>query len=95
MPDTTEEFYTIGRVIGNGSFGKVSLAMHKLTQKVCAVKSIPKNLTHFEKQWTKVRNEMNIMRDIRHKNVLKLYESLETKSHYLFFMEACEGGDLL
>ena len=30
-PDTQVDFYSIGRVIGRGSFGKVSLARHKLT----------------------------------------------------------------
>ena len=35
------------------------------------------------------------MKNMRHKNVVKFYESLETENHYLFFMEACEAGDLL
>jgi hypothetical protein len=30
-PETTSEFYKIGRVLGRGAFGKVNLAAHKLT----------------------------------------------------------------
>lgn len=30
-----------------------------------------------------------------HKNVVKLYDSFETKSHLCFVMELCAGGDLL
>ena len=41
-PDTTIDFYRIGKILGKGAFGKVNLAIHKLTQCVCAIKSINK-----------------------------------------------------
>ena len=31
-PPTSCEFYRIGRVLGKGAFGKVSLAMHKIAE---------------------------------------------------------------
>lgn len=31
IPDTILQFYTIGKIIGRGAFGKVHLAIHKLT----------------------------------------------------------------
>jgi serine/threonine protein kinase len=42
-PKATLDYYKIGRVIGKGGFGKVNLALHKLTKKLCAVKSINMN----------------------------------------------------
>ncbi len=42
-PDTTTEFYWIGKILGKGAFGKVNLAMHRLTEKLVAIKSINKN----------------------------------------------------
>ena len=33
-PVTTTEFYRIGKMLGKGAFGKVNLAIHKLTDKV-------------------------------------------------------------
>ena len=41
-PPTTCEFYRIGRVLGKGAFGKVSLAMHKLSEQLVAIKSMSK-----------------------------------------------------
>ncbi len=39
---TTPYFYRIGKMLGKGAFGRVNLAMHKLTEKLVAVKSINK-----------------------------------------------------
>ena len=40
--DPESWYYKIGRKMGRGSFGKVNIALHKLTRKVVAVKSINK-----------------------------------------------------
>lgn len=39
---TTPQFYRIGKMLGKGAFGRVNLAMHRLTEKLVAVKSINK-----------------------------------------------------
>lgn len=44
-PLTVIDFYSIGRVLGKGAYGKVNLAIQKLTRRLCAVKSINKVLT--------------------------------------------------
>jgi 5'-AMP-activated protein kinase catalytic alpha subunit len=89
------EYYSIGRILGRGSFGKVNLALHKLTRKIVAVKSVNKNLAIDEERMKKVDNEINLMSKMRHKNVCKYFERLETDQHNLFIMEVCQGGDLL
>ena len=33
-PETTTEFYRAGKILGKGAFGKVSLALHKLSKKL-------------------------------------------------------------
>ena len=85
----------MGRILGRGSFGKVNLALHKLTRKIVAVKSINKNLEVDESSMKKINNEINLMQKLRHKNICKFFEKLETPKHHLFFMEVCQGGDLL
>jgi serine/threonine protein kinase len=39
---TTIDCYRVGKVLGRGAFGKVNLAVHKLTKKFVAIKSINK-----------------------------------------------------
>lgn len=39
---TTAEFYRIGKMLGKGAFGRVNLAMHKITGRLVAVKSMNK-----------------------------------------------------
>lgn len=41
-PVTTTDFYKIGKVLGRGAFGKVSLGMHKLSWKLVAIKALNK-----------------------------------------------------
>lgn len=42
LPPTTLEFYKFSKLIGKGAFGKVTLAVHKLTGKQVAIKTIEK-----------------------------------------------------
>lgn len=41
-PETQTENYKIGKVMGKGAFGKVNLAIHRLSNKFVALKSINK-----------------------------------------------------
>jgi hypothetical protein len=88
-PLTKLDYFKFGRILGRGSFGKVNLALHKLTRKIVAVKSINKMKKKDESNYKKVRNEIEIMKKMRHKNVVKFFEELETETHHLFFMEVC------
>eukprot|EP00812_Abedinium_dasypus_P002377 NODE_128_length_2006_cov_280.320349.p2 GENE.NODE_128_length_2006_cov_280.320349~~NODE_128_length_2006_cov_280.320349.p2 ORF type:complete len:551 (-),score=189.21 NODE_128_length_2006_cov_280.320349:308-1960(-) len=39
-------------------------------------------------------NEVEIMKNMDHPNIIKLYETFEDQDHSYFVMELCEGGDL-
>ena len=89
------DFYHIGRVLGKGAYGKVNLGLHRLSRKMCAVKSISlakiTDLTNLQK----LKNEIFIHSQLRHRHVCKLLESIRIESHELIFIELCSGGDLL
>lgn len=40
---TRLDYYRIGRTLGRGAFGKVSLCLHKLSHTLVAIKSIKKD----------------------------------------------------
>ena len=92
---TKIDYYKIGKVIGKGAFGKVNLAIHRLTGKFVALKSIAKTYMKDENSHKKVMQEYNILKRARHKNIVRLYESFETDAHIVYVMEVCGGGDLL
>lgn len=90
------DFYRLGVLIGRGAFGKVNLALHKLTWRVLAVKSVSIKLFEKEKQCRlRVSAESRFWPRLKHRNIVKLFERHETGSHYLYLMELCQGGDLL
>lgn len=51
---TSTEFYKIGKVMGKGAFGKVNLAIHRLSNKFVALKSINKQFLSEEASKRKV-----------------------------------------
>ena len=94
--ETKTEYYKIGKVIGKGAFGKVNLAIHRLTGKFVALKSISKAMMkQDETSMAKVRQEYKILKKARQQNIVRLYESFDTESHIVYVMEVCGGGDLL
>ena len=52
--ETKIDYYKIGKVIGKGAFGKVNLAIHRLTGKFVALKSIHKTFMNDESSYKKV-----------------------------------------
>ena len=73
-PPTTVDFYRIGKVLGKGAFGKVNLARQLVTDQLVAIKSINTSAFKKETQSKKVMQEVMILKQARHKNIVRLYE---------------------
>jgi serine/threonine protein kinase len=43
----------------------------------------------------KIMQEMSILKQCAHKNIVRLYDTFETDKHLCFVMELCQAGDLL
>ena len=83
-------------MLGKGAFGKVVLGTHKLTGKHVAIKLIEKEqLKKSKHNQRKVFQEIYILKKIRHPNIVKIYEVVDSNHHILIVMEYCGGGDLL
>jgi serine/threonine protein kinase len=94
-PATNADFYRAGKVLGKGAFGKVCLALHKLSKKLVALKLLNKEFLKNETSKEKVMQEVRILKRFRHPNVVKLFETFESLKHIVVVMELCAGGDLL
>ena len=53
-PPSHSDFYRVGKMIGKGAFGKVNLAMHKISEQFVAIKSLNKTYLSEENQKKKV-----------------------------------------
>jgi 5'-AMP-activated protein kinase, catalytic alpha subunit len=95
LPRTSPEFYKFVQLIGKGAFGKVTLAIHKLTGRYVAIKAIDKTYMQDSYSYKKVMQEVYILSKIRHSNIIRLYEVFESEKHFLMVMEYAGGGDLL
>ncbi|KFR09347.1 Hormonally up-regulated neu tumor-associated kinase, partial [Nipponia nippon] len=88
--------YLVGKMINKGSFAKVMEGLHIPTGEKVAVKVIDKRKAKQDSYILKnMKREPRIHQMIKHPNVVRLYETLETDNSYYMVMELCLGGDLL
>ena len=79
--------------MGNGSFGEVRKCLSRAGQVSRAVKIIKKErMTEAELQ--AFEEEMNILRELDHPNILKLFEVFEDNKKFFLVTEYCKGGEL-
>ena len=66
--------YNLGKTIGQGTFGKVKLGTHTLTEEKVAVKILEKERIKDVADVERVAREIHILKLIRHPNIIQLYE---------------------
>jgi 5'-AMP-activated protein kinase catalytic alpha subunit len=86
--------YVLLKDLGEGTFGNVKLGKHIQSGQLVAVKILEKNRITDQADVERVIREMKILKSIRHPNVIKLYEIIETKSNIYLMMEYASGGEL-
>jgi len=82
------------KVIGNGVFGTVRVAVLKNNSyKKFAVKTIFKEKV--QKNLHLLKRELEILKTLDHPNIVKFYETYQDDKFFHFVMEFCSGGELL
>ena len=89
------EDYLITKELGKGSYATVKLAVHKKTKQKYAIKIYSKALLLDPQKRSTVRNEINILRQLEHKNIMKLYEVIDTSNYLYLVLEYIKGISLL
>ena len=86
--------YTLYKVLGKGSFGEVYLTLNANNPEILATKKLDKKQTDRPSVKKYFDNEISIMKELIHPNIVRFYDLLATYSHYYVVMEYCNGGAL-
>ncbi|CAD8067892.1 unnamed protein product [Paramecium primaurelia] len=85
--------YSLGKALGEGAYGQVSTVTNKRTGMIRAMKAIRKD-SLFEEEEQKLFQEMNILKDLDHPNIVKLCELFQDEKYYYLVTEYLQGGEL-
>ncbi|KAL4454756.1 hypothetical protein ABPG73_019437 [Tetrahymena malaccensis] len=88
-------YYDVKRVIGSGAYASVVIAEKKVDGSLFAVKSLSKaHIYQTTDGKAEIENELALMRLVRHKNVMRLFEVFDADSSIKIVLELVEGGQL-
>ncbi|WOO78177.1 Aurora kinase B [Vanrija pseudolonga] len=87
--------FEIGRPLGKGHFGKVYLAKHKAQGYIVALKCLDRKSVEgdagVERQ---VMREIEIMSELRHPNIIRLYDYFSDQQNLYLMLEFAGQGEL-
>lgn len=95
--------YLLLQTLGEGEFGKVKLGVHKDYGEEVAIKLIhrsrishkseshPSPDEHESQRLSKISREINVLRSLRHPNIVRLYEVVESDKYSGIVLEYASG----
>ncbi|EAR97756.2 Serine/Threonine kinase domain protein (macronuclear) [Tetrahymena thermophila SB210] len=86
--------YIISHPIGSGAGSLVVKVKSIKTKKEYAIKVVDKQSQYYKSAYKRLKNEIEIHLDLKHKNIVKMIKSFEDSENLYLVMEYCEGGDL-
>ena len=85
---------TFIKQLGKGSFGEVFLTSKKGHNQLYETKKIPKSMADAPKTQKYFHNEIKLLSNIKHKNIMRLIEVKQSQDNYYLVCELCNGGSL-
>ncbi|KAI1103159.1 Pkinase-domain-containing protein [Jackrogersella minutella] len=85
--------YNIIKTLGEGSFGKVKLAVHRSTGQKVALKIIARKKLISRDMVGRVEREIEYLQLLRHPHIIKLYTVIKTPAEIIMVLEYA-GGEL-
>lgn len=83
--------YDMKEQIGTGGMSIVKKGIRKADDKVCALKFIEKTIVE---DINILQREIDLMKKLKHKNILELYEVFENDKQFILVTEYVSGGEL-
>ncbi|KAF2203161.1 Pkinase-domain-containing protein [Delitschia confertaspora ATCC 74209] len=85
--------YTIVKTLGEGSFGKVKLAVHQVSGQKVALKIINRKKLVTRDMAGRIEREIQYLQLLRHPHIIKLYTVITTATEIIMVLEYA-GGEL-
>ena len=85
--------YKFMDILGKGAYGEVRKATHRITGMIRAIKSVSKVDMKTE-QKLRLINEVEILKNLDHPNIIRVYEFFEDSVFFYIVTELCVGGEL-
>ena len=86
--------YSTKETIGKGTFSIVKLGINLETKEKVAIKILEKKKIINKDDLERVEREIEILKNFKNLNIIKINEIFETESNHFFIMEYCENGEL-
>ncbi|KEZ40580.1 hypothetical protein SAPIO_CDS8493 [Scedosporium apiospermum] len=86
--------FEIGKPLGKGKFGRVYLAREREHGFIRALKVLHKNELHHARVEKQVRREIEILGNLRHPNILRLYGHFHDNRRIFLILEFAGKGEL-
>ena len=80
--------------LGEGAFGSVRLGINKQTGEKVAIKILEKNKLSRYQDKIRLEREIDILKKLKHPNIVQLYGVIETERQILLIMEYIKGQEL-
>jgi hypothetical protein len=86
--------YVVGKLLGRGAFGEVRVGEHQLTGERVALKFLRKSEILSIGAAERTITEIQCLTALRHQNIIRLQQHLESPHHVILMFELMDGGDL-
>ena len=93
-PRPTLDDYSLVRVVGKGSFGKVLLVRRTSTGDYFAMKVLTKSTIRRRRQIEHTKTERSVLARVDHPFIVKLHAAFQTPRKLYFVLDFCSGGEL-
>lgn len=95
--DLTTKFkkdFQVGKVVGEGAYACVRIAIHRQLNRTVAIKIYEKNKIKDPQRKKSIRREIIILQMLKHPNVVDILDVVETNNHLNIIMEYLDGISL-